>query len=115
MADQNIPSGYRIEQAVSVWQSARARLLADDGDLAHDEAALVDLLGTETGDVRNILERLLRATLHAEDMAAVASERAATIKGREARYKSRAQHMRATAFAIMDVIGERKIELPDLT
>ena len=108
-------SGYKIEQAVSAWQSARSRLLAEDADLAHDEAALSALLGPEEGDVRDILARLLRGARHAASQAVAASDMAADIKAREARFKARAEAMRGTAFAIMDAIGERKIELPDLT
>lgn len=109
------PSGYRIEQALSVWQSARARLLNDDADLAHDEAALADLLGAEAGDVRNILARLLRGAVHAGAMASAAADQVEAMRGRQDRYKRRSESMRGTAFAIMDAIGEVKIELPDIT
>lgn len=106
---------HAILQAMSAWQSARARLLQDDPDLAGDEAALTALLGPETGDVRDILARLLRAALHAKDMAELAHEQAARIAARQKRYASRAEQLRGTAFAIMDVICERRIELPDMT
>lgn len=109
------PSGYRIEQALSAWQSTRARLLTEDADMAQDEAALSALLGPAEGDVRDILARLLRGAQHARDMADAASERVDQVRARQERYKRRAEQMRATAFAIMDALGERKIELPDLT
>ena len=55
------PSGYRIEQAMSVWESARERLLS--GELAQDDqAALTDeLLGAAEGEVDDVLARVLRA------------------------------------------------------
>ena len=108
-------SAWRVEQAIVAWQSARARLLADDADLAHDEAALTELLGTEDGDVRDILARLLRGARHAKTMADGAAVQIEEMQGRKARYQRRAEAMRATAFAIMDVLGEKKIELSDLT
>ncbi len=109
------PSGYKIEAALSAWMSARARLLQDDSDLAHDEAAITELLGDETQDVQTILARLLRAAVHADAMAEAAGERIETMKGRQSRYKTRSQSMRATAFAVLDAIGQAKVELPDLT
>ena len=108
-------SPYAIEQAVSAWMSARARLLHDDPDLAGDEAALAAMLGPEEGDVKEILARLLRAAQHAKDMAEQAHQHGARIAARQKRYAARAEGLRGTAFAIMDAIGERLIELPDLT
>lgn len=106
------PSGFRIEQAMSTWQSTRARLVADDADLARDEGALIELLGDAEGDVRDILARLLQATQHATAMAAAADDMVTTLKGRIDRYKRRVETFRGTMFAIMDALGERKIELP---
>lgn len=109
------PSGWKIEQAMSVWHSVRARLLNEDAGLAHDEAALSDLLGHEEGDVRDVLARVLRAAKHAESMADAAKEQIADMKGRQDRYKRRSEQLRATGFAILDAIGETRVELADLT
>lgn len=109
------PSGYRIERAMAAWQSARARLLNEDTDLANDEAGLQALLGDVEGDVKDILARLLRGAVHAGAMATAAADQVEAMKGRQDRYKRRAESMRATAYAIFDAIGEAKMELPDLT
>jgi len=109
------PSGYRAEQAIVAWQSARARLLAEDPALEHDEAALVDLLGPEEGDVNDVLARLVRGAVHSESMADAAAERIAAMSERLKRFKARAQTMRATAFAMMEATGLRKLELEDVT
>lgn len=109
------PSGYKIEQALSAWQSARQRLLTDDLDLAHDEAALAELLGEETGNVQDILARLLRAAVHAASMAEAAGVQIEAMTGRRDRYRRRAEAMRATSFAMMLAIETPKITLPDLT
>ena len=107
------PSGWRIAQALAVWQSARSRIL--DADLGHDEAALAELLGPEEGDVREILERILRAARHASVMNKTALDMAADINARAARYKQRADALRGTAFSLMEVLGTPKVELADLT
>ena len=109
------PSGYRIESALAAWQSARSRLLAEDPALEHDEAALVDLLGPEEGDVNDVLARLVRGAVHAEAMADAAADRIEAMRERERRFKARAQTMRGTAFAVMDAVGLRKLELEDVT
>lgn len=109
------PSGYRIEQALTAWQSARARLLNDDADLAHDEAALVDLLGPEEGGVDDVLARVLRVAAHAKSMADAAGDRIEDLKARNDRYKRRHESWRGVAFAIMDALGKMKFELPDMT
>ncbi len=115
MSETRPVSGYKAEQVLSAWQSARARLLAEDPALEHDEAALVDLLGPEEGDVNDILARLVRGAVHSESMADAAAERIAAMSERLKRFKARAQTMRATAFAVMDATGLRKLELEDVT
>lgn len=114
MDDIDAPSGYQVERVLSAYQAARARLVEDDPSLADDEAALVDLLGPEDGEVQDILARLLRGALHARDMAAAAKARLKAMKGRQERYEARAEHMQTAAFNILQITGERRFELPDL-
>jgi hypothetical protein len=109
------PTGYRVEVALSAWHAARERLLAEDPALEHDEAMLVELLGPEEGEVEEILARLVRGAVHAESMADAAAERIEAMRERAGRFKNRAQTMRATAFAVMDSTGLRKLELEDVT
>ena len=109
------PSGIHIEAVMSTWHAARARLLAEDPELEHDEAALIDLLGPEQASVEDALSRLLRAVVHAESMADAAALRADALKAREKRYTDRARSMRGTAMAMLDENGLRKLEIADLT
>jgi len=111
----DVVSGWRIEQALAAWLSARSRLLEDDPSLEHDEAALTELLGPVEGDVDSIVARILRAARHAKSMADAASEQIEEMQARKSRYVKRNEALRATAFAIMDALGKSKIELPDLT
>ena len=115
MSETKAPSGYVVEQAMSAWQSARSRLLEDDPSLEQDEAALAEILGPKEGDVRDVLARTLRAAVHAESMMDAASERIESMQARFKRYQTRGQNLRALGFAIMDALGERKVELADLT
>lgn len=109
------PSAWQIEQAMSALMSGRAALLANDPDLAADEAAMSDALRAETEDVFALLHRMLRASVAARSMADAAEEMAANITARRDRYKRRADALRSTVFAAMDALGIPKIELPDLT
>lgn len=109
------PSGYAIEAAITAWHAARQRLLLEDPSLEDDEAALVELLGPEEGDVQDVLARLIRGAVHASLMADAAQKRIDTMIGRLERYMGRAATMRATAFAIMDSVGLKKLELEDAT
>lgn len=109
------PSAWQIEQAMSALMSGRAALIANDPDLAADEAAMSDALRAETEDVFVLLHRMLRASVAARSMADAAEEMAANITARRDRYKRRADALRSTVFAAMDALGIPKIELPDLT
>ena len=109
------PSGFRVEQAMAAWASARARLLADDGGLEHDEAALDELLGSAEGDVEDILARLLRAARDAKAMAEASAGMIEDMRARKDRFTRRNEAFRATAFAVMDALGRSKMELPDIT
>jgi hypothetical protein len=110
-----MPSPYQIEQALSAWMSARARLLHEDPSLENDEAALVDLMGPEEGGVEEVLDRVLRAADHAKGMAEAAKERLELIKGRHKRYDDRYESLRGVALSIMGAIGLMRRELPEAT
>lgn len=109
------PSGWRIGNVMEAWQQARNRILTDDPEAAGDEAALLELLGPEQEDAENILRRLLLAAVHCDDMAALAANRVAEIKEREDRYSKRALATRTAAFHVMEAMGKRRHELPELT
>ena len=103
------PSGWAIQQAISAWQSARARLLQDP-DLDGDETALGSLLGLETADVDALMARLVSAAQHASAMAGTAVAQIEALDARKARYKARETEARATLFAMMDALGQRRFE-----
>ena len=108
------PSPFRIEQAMSALLSARARLLAEDPDIESDERLYADMLeGQSEGDPFDVLDRVIRAAIHAGSMADAAKRRADEISARAARYARRRDNLRAAAFAALDALGIRKHERPD--
>ena len=109
------PSAYRMEQAMSALLAVRQRLLQDDPDLADDEKLFSDMLEGEGGDALEVLHRVLRASIAAKDMAEAADARASDIAARRDRYRRRAEALRGAAFAALDALGIKKLELPDLT
>lgn len=109
------PSGFRVEQAMSIWGSVRARLLNEDESLEYDEAAITELLGEAEGNVKDILARVGRAAKHAEAMAESAKEMKSKLAAREKRYNDRNETLRGVAMAMMEALGTRKQEWPDMT
>ena len=111
---ERAPSGFTIERAISAWMSARARLLESDPDLRADENGVARILGSEEGDVRDILTRMLRAARHAQAMEEAADRQLDELTERRDRYSRRYESLRDAAMQIMEIIGERRFELPDL-
>jgi len=109
------PSAFKTEIALSVWQSARARLLLEDESLEHDQQALEEILGQETGDVEDILARTVRAAVFATSQAEAAGKMIEDLQVRKKRYVNRAMALRGTAMAIMTAMEWRKREAPDFT
>jgi hypothetical protein len=105
------PSAFRLEQAVATLQAARARM-AEAGLSPED---ISEAVGPENGDVRDALARLLRHAVLAEATADAMTELQKRMADRKARYQRQASEARATAFAVMDALGERKVQFPDLT
>lgn len=109
------PSGFKVMKAVSAYQSARDRLLSADTDLEHDEAALIELLGPETQDIDEILNRLVSASVHACAMADLAANQMTALAARRDRYKRRNEMLRAMAMEVLNVTGQRRFETPAFT
>jgi Siphovirus Gp157 len=115
VVDQPEPSGYRLEQAMAAYQAARTRLVDDDPELAGDETALAEMLGAKQEDVIAALEQFLRGARHAKAMADSAGDMIEEMQARKSRYQRRAEAMRGVSFAIMDAMGMKKHEMPDMT
>lgn len=108
------PSAYAISQVVGIWHRARSWLMGDE-DLTHDEAQLAELLGPETEDVIEMLNRTLRAARHAELMGDMIEIQKAQLAARAKRYAARHKMMKDASHAIMSELGKKNHELPELT
>ncbi len=102
-------NGWKLEQAMSAFQSARERMRVQS-----DDDTLAELMASET-DVRTLLVATIRAAMEADAMADAAKQRAEHLAERRKRYENRRDELRGVAFAVMDVLEERKIEECDFT
>src|SRR6185295_11735925 len=98
------PSPRQLSDAYAVLLQAREKLLAIEPDIAEDPRLFGDMLEGEGGDAMGTIDRLIRSSIEAEDMAAQAHVRATEIAEREARYKRRNKALRDTAFALMQAL-----------
>lgn len=103
-----MPSGWRIEQAMAIADAVKRRLLADDPELAADEAMLSDMLDGEV-DALDLVRRIVRFALDAGSLADAADARATDLIARRDRFKRRAETARAAAFGMLDALGERRL------
>jgi hypothetical protein len=102
-------SGWQIEQAMSAFQAARARLEHET-----DEDILADLFTAEA-DVQLLLDGVIRAALENDANAEAVKSRIDDLTIRRKRFETRRDALRAVAFAVMDVLGEGKRVRPDYT
>ncbi len=102
-------NGWKLEQAMSAFQSARERMRVQS-----DDDTLAELMASET-DVRTLLVATIRAAMESDAMADAAKQRMENLAERRKRYETRRDELRGVAFAVMDVLEERKIEECDFT
>ena len=101
------PSGFRMEQAMATLQRALAEAPDADGVIADPIEA--------TDDCMELLARVLRGAVEADTLADGAKDRMADLQARKARFEARRDQLRGIAFAAMDALELRKLELPDMT
>lgn len=116
-APQHTPSAFALEKAFSALSQARQRIIADDPDLVLDEAALQDTLGatSESTDALALLDALIRAAGHAEDMADAAKAAKDRLAQREARYRRRYALAKEAAHTALEALGWPRHERADFT
>ncbi|MDR3533988.1 MAG: siphovirus Gp157 family protein [Rhodopila sp.] len=101
------PSGWKISQALSAWQSARAQLLADDPDADVDS-----ILGAEAEDVDLIKSGLLSAAQWNATQAKAVASMIEDLDTRRHRFLAREREAKGTLFAVMTALDERKFVAP---
>jgi hypothetical protein len=109
-------SAYQMEQAMSVLLSARARM-QEDHELSTDDVMIAAILESdpETCNAFELLHKVARAALHAEDMAVAARKRADEISARAKRFEAREGTLRNIMFAAMEALGGVPVEQPDFS
>lgn len=97
------PNAWRIQQAMSVYQAARAVMMTEPD-------AIFDM--PDVSEVKAIKEQLLSAiqwnAANAKAVVAMIDDLAT----RKARFQDHEKKARATLFAVMDALGETKCVLP---
>ena len=95
-------NAYKIQQAMSAFQSLSARLQeAPETDADGLALALQDA----TADVETLLRATIRAHLEADAMADATAERIKDLATRKQRYEARAETLKGVAFAVLDALG----------
>jgi hypothetical protein len=113
MIGTRAPSAYAVQQAMSALLQARERLLAEAPDITEDERLLLDSIeGEAEGDPLAVIDRLVAAAIHANDMAEIAHVRATELAERKARFKRRNEQLRGVVFSMLEALEVRRIERP---
>lgn len=100
---------------MAVLMATRRRLLEEDPEIEADERLYGDMLDGESGNAMGIIDAMLRAAIHANDMKAAAHTRSEILADRAERYANREATIRGAVFAAMDTLGLKRRELPDVT
>lgn len=110
------PSPYQLQQAFAVLMAARERLLADE-ELAADQDLMRDWLASdpETCEAFEQLPQLARAIIALEGQEKLAKERAAEITERARRFGNRAEGLRDTLKAALEVLGQTRLREADFS
>jgi hypothetical protein len=111
------PSGWRIEKAMAALAGARARLLADDPSIADDSKLLLDMIEGEldTGDYVEVIRRIFRCAIEAEDMADDLDRRIERLKVRRDRFRRNHNYLRTAARGAMEMLGLDRVGAPDFS
>ena len=111
------PSSYRLMNAAAALREAAAAMIAADPELADDDVRLADMLGSDpdTCETMELLHRIARAALHAQDLALVAASRADAIYERRKRFEARAERLRAAMLIALQTLDLKRVELADMT
>jgi hypothetical protein len=103
-----MPSARRIELAVSAWQQMRADLMSDEELLDDENAISVALNSANAEDPRDLLAKLIDATVWTERRYEEAKRLKAEYDERRSRYEHRLANMRILVEQLMTAIPVSK-------
>ena len=108
----NVPSSFRVEQAMACAASFAAALRQEIGEDDHDR--LLMALDSET-DAIDLLRQVVRASLEADAQADAADARVKALTARRDRFRARKEAARGLAFAMLDALGLSRLDDPEFT
>jgi hypothetical protein len=110
------PGAYAIQQAITALALGKAQMLAVAPDMADDEKLLWDSIeGEVEGDPMGVIDKLVAAAIHANDLAEIAHMRATELAERKARFKRRNEQLRSIVQDMLSALDMRKLERPEYT
>jgi hypothetical protein len=103
------PGPDTVMRSIAAWERAHSRL-ATDAELATDENAIRDAIGSDPQAVHpdELIRRAMRALAFAQLRAGEAAALIASSTARRRRYVARAQALRTLIYDLMDVLGHPK-------
>jgi hypothetical protein len=105
-------NSWRLSQAIAALHGGIRSLREHDADLGVD---INELLPEETAAVQDAIVGVLRAAKEADALSSAAAAMELDIAQRKVRFRVRTERLRGIAFAAMDALGIKKMELPDMT
>lgn len=104
----SVPSGWRLERAISAWQQFHAELVEDEDFVADETAIATRLREARADDPRDLLSGLIDAVVLADAEAEQAKEIADRFTARRRRFEARIEKFRALIDELMAAIPVRK-------
>ena len=109
------PSPAALHRAFTLLSAVRDALLATDPTIADDPQLLHDMLEGEAGSALEVLARVVRASIDADDLADAAKSRKQAIGERQARFERRREALRNAALMALQALDLPRLEQPDFT
>jgi len=103
-------SEWNLQNALMAYRSAVASMVAEDPD-----AEIEDVTGDSVAEIEAALRRIVVKIQDAQDMAAVARQRATEAGERARRFDARVARLKGVVMACMDSMGWRKREWAEAT
>lgn len=105
---QSVPSGWRLERAISAWQQFHAELVEDEDFVADEAAIAARLAEVHADDPRDLLAGLIDAVVLADVEVETAKLIAERFTARRRRFEARIEKFRALIGELMAAIPVRK-------
>lgn len=109
------PSPGAMMRAMTVLAGLKDQLLAIDPTIVEDEKLYADMLEGEGGDALDVLARVVRASIDADDLAEAVKQRKQLLADRQTRFERRRDAMRRAALSVLQELALPKWEHAEFT